>query len=115
MCDFELGFYNAFRGIFGDDIIVGCLFHLGKCVYRKVQELGLPELYLQEEEVRERCKMLVALAFVPVQEVVAAFKSLAEDIPNELILLIDYFEDTWIGRLGERDQRRNPLIPIRLL
>ena len=114
MCDFELGFHNAFRRIFGDDVIVRCLFHLGQCVHRKVQELGLSELYLQEEEVHVRCKMLVALAFVPIQDVVAAFESLVEDIPAELISLIDYFEDTWIGRLDRRDQRRNPLFPIRL-
>ena len=84
------------------------------CVYRKVEELGLSELYLQEEEVRVRCKMLVALAFVLVEDVVAAFESLVEDIPDELIPLIDYFEDTWIGRLGRRDQQRNPLFSIRL-
>ena len=88
MCDFELGLHNTFRRIFGDDVIVGCLFHLGKCVYRKAQELGLSELYLQEEEVRVRCKMLVALAFAPVRDVVASFESLVEDIPDELIPLI---------------------------
>ena len=69
--------------------MVGCLFYLGQCVYRKVQELGLPELYLQEEEVSVRCKMLVALAFEPVRDVFAAFASLVEDIPDELIPLID--------------------------
>ena len=52
--------------------------------------------------------MLVALAFVPVRDVVAAFESLVEDIPDELIPLIDYFEDTWTRRLGRRDQRPNP-------
>ena len=114
MCDFELGFHKTFSRIFGDDVIVGCLFHLGQCVYRKVQELGLSELYLQEEEVRVRCKMLVALAFVPVRDVVAACESLVEDIPDELIPLIDYFADTWTGRLGRQDQRRNLLFPIRL-
>ena len=29
MCDFELGFRNAFRRIFGDDVIVGCFFSFG--------------------------------------------------------------------------------------
>ena len=35
-------------------------------------------------------------------------------VPEELIPLIDYFEDTWIGRLDRRDQRGNSLLPIRL-
>ena len=37
MCDFEIGFQNAARHVFGDNvIIVGCLFHLGQCIYRKI-------------------------------------------------------------------------------
>ena len=40
MCDFELGFHNTFRRIFGYNVIVGCLFHLGQCVYRTVYKLA---------------------------------------------------------------------------
>ena len=42
--------------------------------------------------------MFLALAFVPVQDVIAAFETLIENI--QLIPLVDYLEDTWIGRLG---------------
>ena len=66
--------------------------------------MGLAELYLNDEEIRVRCKMLVTLAFVPVQDVVVAFDTLVADILDELIPLIDYFEDTWIGRPGRRGQ-----------
>ena len=41
MIDFEIGFHNALQDVFqiDDDVIVGCLFHLGQCVYRNVQGL----------------------------------------------------------------------------
>ena len=33
MCDFEVGFHNAARDVFGDNVkIGGCLFHLGQCI-----------------------------------------------------------------------------------
>ena len=73
MCDFEIGFPNAARQVFGNNVvIVGCLLHLGQCVYRKVLRLGLSEQYMQDEDVRLKCKMLVSLAFIPAVDVIAA-------------------------------------------
>ena len=64
MCDFEKSFQNAVSLVFGDDVqIVGCLFHLSQCVWRKIQNLGLTEAYIEREDIRQSCKMLVALAF----------------------------------------------------
>ena len=59
-----------------------------------------PHLFYHTCYPRAKWKMLVALACVPVQDVVTAFESLVEDIPDELMPLIVYFEDTWIGRHG---------------
>ena len=102
MIDFEIGFHNALREVFqiNDDVIMGCLFHLGQCVYRKVQGLGLSGIYLHNEDIRLKCKMLVALAFIHAEYVIKAFETLSDDIEDALIPLFDYFEDTWIGRPG---------------
>jgi hypothetical protein len=43
-------------------------------------------------------KMLPAIAFCPVADVVDAFETLAEDIGDDYQGLLDYFEDTYIGR-----------------
>ena len=113
MCDFEIGFQNAARLVFGDNvIIVGCLFHLGRCIYRKILQLGLSEQYLRDDDTRLNCKMLVSLAFVPPVDVLAAFETLLDNIPADLEPLMDYFEDTWIDRPHRRGQRRNPMFSI---
>ena len=100
--DFEIGFHNALQEVFqiDDDVIVGCLFHLGECIYRKVQGLGLAGIYLHNEDIHLKCKMLVALAFIPAEYVIEAFETLSDDIEDALIPLLNYFEDTWIGRPG---------------
>ena len=116
MCDYEIGFHNAVRQVFGNNVVVvGCLFHLGQCVYRKVIQLGLSDQYQQDDDLRLKCKMLVTLAFIPAVDVIAAFETLAGDIPDgdDLESLFDYFEDTWIGRPARRGgTRRNPTFPI---
>lgn len=57
--------------------------------------------------------MLPALAFVSVENVVQAFEILVDNgnLPAELDPLVDYFEDTWIGR-QRGNGRRNPLFQI---
>ena len=57
-------------------------------------------------------RMLSAVAFIPVTEVVAAFEKLSCDsgmYPVEAQSVLDYFEDTWIGRPQRRNRRRAPL------
>ena len=116
MCDYEIGFHNAVRQVFGNNVVVvGCLFHLGQCVYRKVIQLGLSDQYQQDADLRLKCKMLVSLAFIPAVDVIAAFETLAGDIPDDddLEPLFDYFEDTWIGWPSRRGgARKNPTFPI---
>ena len=43
--------------------------------------------------------MLTALAFVPEPDVIIAFETVSEDFPLDGQAVIDYFEDTYIGRL----------------
>jgi hypothetical protein len=49
--------------------------------------------------------MLLAIAFCPVADVVDAFETPAEDIGDDYQGLLDFFEDTYIGRPGRRDPR----------
>ena len=84
-------------------------------MYRKVTQLRLSDQYQQDADIRLKCKMLVSLAFIPAVDVIAAFETLACDIPDgdDLEPLFDYFEDTWIGQPAMRGgARRNPTFPI---
>jgi hypothetical protein len=49
--------------------------------------------------------MIPALAFVPEDAVEEAFESLADNISADAQPILDYFEDTFIGRPS--DGRRN--------
>ena len=54
------------------------------------------------------------MAFVSTTDVIRAFESLSENFPLDAPAqaIIDYFEDTYIGRLRPGGQRRDLLFPI---
>ena len=59
--DFEKAMINALHNFFGAHVNVkGCFFHLHKSSWRKIQELGLAQRYIQLF-----CGMLDGLAFLP--------------------------------------------------
>jgi hypothetical protein len=74
--DYEKACQNAIMCVFPESNIAGCLFHLGQCLWRKVQQLGLVVSYREDESVRLHVKMLIALAFVPVVDVYFAWEIL---------------------------------------
>ena len=58
--------------------------------------------------------MLAALAFVPEPDVITAFEAVSEDFPLDGQAVIDYFEDTYIGRLRPGGHHRVPLFDLGL-
>lgn len=80
----------------------GCLFHFGQCVWRQVQSQGLQHRYVNDESFRLAVNKLIALAFVPVADVVQAYSSLLCDFDQEADSLLDYFEKSWVGEKKTR-------------
>lgn len=113
MSDFEKACQNAISLVFPTTKLVGCLFHLGQCLWRKVQELHLTELYRDNESIRLNIKMLISLSFLPVADVPDVFDVLTEHSPDELNNLLDYWEDTYIGR-KRRGRRSEPRFAVAL-
>ncbi|XP_059147899.1 uncharacterized protein LOC131935505 [Physella acuta] len=111
MSDFEKASQNAVQRVFPTTESVGCLFHLGKCLWRKVQQLNHEEEYKNDENFRIHVKMLLSLSFVPPVNVIAVFDELALNCPPTMNDLIAYWEDTYIGRL-RLNVRVNPRFPI---
>ena len=93
--------------MFPEAQVKGCFFHLSQAIYRKVQGEGLQQIYSNDEEFALKARMFAALAFVPADNVIEAFEQLAADLPDELIPIADYFEDTYLGSV-RRGQRRPP-------
>lgn len=113
MMDFERAVINSFKQYFPNTIIRGCFFHLNQSVYRQVQKKGLKKLYEADESVALQIKMLCALAYIPQELVVEAFEMISEEtnIPVKIQPIMDYFEDTYIGRPSGKG-RRPPLFEI---
>lgn len=112
LMDFELAMMNAVSAAFPQTRQRGCFFHFSQCFFRHVQSEGLQRRYEAEPEFALTMRLLPALAFVPAANVVDIFEQLCEDnvIPQEAQGVLDYFEDTWIGR-PQRRHRRPPRFP----
>ena len=75
------------------------MFHLGQAVYRKVQRLGLQEAYNHptDREIKNAVHMLLALAFVPAEDEVTTFEELKNAVPDEMLPLFEYFDETYVS------------------
>ena len=105
--DYEIASHNAATGIFPNATIAGCFFHLGQCLWRKIQEHSLAASYRNDEDIRQLAKMLLVVSFVPLEDVANAFDELSEVCPDALIPVLDYWEDNFIGR-RRRNRRAQP-------
>ena len=107
MIDFEIASRNTLQEVFPEATIQGCFYHLSQAIYRKVQSIGLQQEYQTNVDLSLKIRMLAALAFVPVDDIVESFEHLAASMPDETQPITDYFEDTYIGR-RQRHGRRQP-------
>jgi len=117
--DFEQAFIKSFKELYTDVKIHGCFFHFTQCLWRKLQSCGLKNRYSTDAIFSHEIKKLSALAFVPVDNVIFAFEELINsdyyvDNEEELRTVVDYFEDTWIGRPTRGGRRRTPTFPIKI-
>jgi len=112
LIDFEQAAINAFRQAFPSAQLQGCYFHLCQCLVRKVQNLGLRQLFDNVLHIKLMIKSLAALAFVPPADVIPAFNTLCLEFPHtdpRFDELLTYFEATWVYRPGG-----GPRFPIEL-
>ena len=114
--DYEKAAINGFEKVFQDVTIQGCFFHFSQCIFRSTQSHGLQKLYEENCEFALKMRMVAALAFVHPQSVVHYFDHLCDHVvfPLEAQPVLNYFEDTWIGRPDRRQVRRPPHFNIEL-
>ena len=103
-------FQTAVNEVFPNASVKGCFFHFSQAIYRKVQAEGLQQHYAADTDFALQARMLAAMAFVPAPDVDAAFAELTRNVPEELLPILDYFEDTYLGAV-RRGIRRAPRFP----
>ena len=80
LVDFEKAAMNAFALCFPTASISGCYFHLCQSFQRKITTSGLKSEYDRNYNLALALKQIPAIAFVPVQDVEAAFEKVTENI-----------------------------------
>ena len=115
MTDFEHSALLAFRAVYPNAEQRGRFFHLSQCIWRRIQQVdGLQQLYMADPNFALCIRQVAAIAFVPTTDVILAFEELMDstffkentDLPRDLV---NYFEDTWIGRPARRGGRSDPI------
>ena len=93
LTDFESATVKAFHIQYPNTTQRGCFFHFTQCLYRKIQANGLQQKYATDANFALMMRMLSAVAFIPVTEVVAAFEKLCDSgmYPAEAQSVLDYF------------------------
>ena len=108
MSDFELAIVNGWKSVFPETKERFCFFHFSQNIYRKICSEGLKQRYDCDLEFSFKIKMLTALAFIPPEDVIVAFELLIVEgeFASEFDIIIDYLEDTYIGRYDLRLRKR---------
>ena len=94
----------------------GCFYHLCSNMWKRIQQSGLQERYINDPEFALHLRMISALAFLPPNDVQNSFDQLAALIRNQYGNdadgVLDYFEDHYVGRFRANAQRGTPTFPI---
>ena len=108
MTDFQSSMLSALSQIYLGIPQVGCLFHLAKNVFRRVQDIGLQQNCLMDPLFRGNICMTPALSSAPVHDVILVFDELCNHCSIDEQPVFDYFETNYIGEL----RRGRPLLSI---
>ena len=110
VCDFEKSVINAAKLVLGQHInIHGCFYHLTQASWRKIQSLGLADLYKTNNDIKQFCGKIDGLAFLPVEQVPEGMQHLQQQCPPELKDFLEYFNQTYMSGTYRRIQR--PALP----
>lgn len=122
--DFEMAVSNAINNVLGPQVNTKyCFFHLTQSTWRKVQKLGLTELYRANPEVRHFVGMLDGTAFLDINHIPAAIDHLMHNLPDgldvtdedSLTALVTYFDETYVRGTSRRvgtDNNGNAIIRV---
>ena len=96
----------------------GCHFHLCQSVIRKGATVGLKTTYgdTYTSDFTQHVRILMALAFVPLDEVHEAFDVVCQTMPEIGRVITKYFDETYVNGpvirgTGDNVVRRAPLFP----
>lgn len=122
--DFEQSAIKALQKKFPTSSIHGCNFHFAQSLWKHIQQIGMQKKYSEDPDFALNMRLVLSLAFVPINDVEEAFQQLAssdfflEDEASEhntsIQLFMNYVQSTYIGRFDCRGVRKSGMFPIEL-
>lgn len=105
--DFELASYNVLNAFFTNSKIYGCNFHLGQIIWRRIQILKFSKDFIESPRIRLLVKMILALSFVPTNDVLIVSARLKNHIIEEnlenVLSLFEWFQNEYlVQRTGNK-------------
>ena len=97
VCDYEQAAILAMQESFPGINIKGCFFHLSQNFQRKTASAGYATLYQTDSDFALKAKMLLAIAFVPIDRIDEYFDVILEQLSDEHTVLAEWFEDNYLG------------------
>ena len=94
--DFEQAALRSFGSVFPTMKIQTCHFHFSQSLLRKLGELGLRKDYEDKQEFWLLVKMLMALAYVPVDDVEDSFRAIQKRFPEKARQFLEYFKVNFV-------------------
>ncbi|XP_068222825.1 uncharacterized protein [Palaemon carinicauda] len=101
-CDFEHAILTTMKDGFPNVQIRGCLFHLLQNLIKQNESMGHMISYNTNADFALQVKMILALKYVPLNNPDRHVEALASHLREELVPLLNWFEDNYIGRPNRR-------------
>ncbi|CAF1182513.1 unnamed protein product [Rotaria sp. Silwood1] len=100
MSDFETGVLPVIKSEFPSAQHHACFFHFTQAIFRQIQHTGHQRDYLLNDDFRNLCRKLMALALMPRELITVGFKEVqaaADQLDGiEMDNILTYFENNWI-------------------
>ena len=107
---------NAIGEVLPNVEVNGCFYHLPANIWKHIQSACLQQRCINDQPFALHLRMFAVLAFVPVRSVIEYCDLLCDNIyqiyVGECDEILEYFEDTFIGRFRRNAPRRSPLFTL---